>query len=160
MTGTTSVRIYNSIKNACLSMSEVKMFGLWNNQPSKQKEGDTKAIKYPAIYISFENEYNQLSAGRQEINGVFVLYICLSSLKHKDEEVLAFKDYVYQQLNRTLPVQGFSDFYRTFEVQDTDHDKSLLIWQQEYSYSYVCDVAADRLASTNFTFTLDTSFES
>lgn len=139
---TTSIRIYNAIKESCLSMSEVKQFNLWNNQLNKLKEGNINPVRFPAIFVQFENEYNQLSAGRQEINGTFILYVCLQSLKHSDEQILLFKDYVYQQLSAQLPKNGFSDFYRTFEIQDTDYD-NLIVYQQEYSYSYIDGMASD-----------------
>jgi hypothetical protein len=137
---TTSIRIYNSIKQSL--PTEVKQFNLWNNQISKLKEGTVNPVRFPAVFVQFENEYNQLSVGRQEINGTFVLYICLQSLRHDDEDILLWKDYVYQKLFATLPKNGFQDFYRRFEIQDTDFD-NLIIWQQEYSYCYIDDTAND-----------------
>jgi hypothetical protein len=137
---TPSIRIYNSIKQSL--PSEVKQFNLWNNQISKLKEGTVNPVRFPAVFISFENEYNQLSLGRQEINGTFVLHLCLQSLKHDDTDILLWKDYLYQSLSDQLPKNGFSDFYRRFEVQDTDFD-NLIIWQQEYSYSYIDDATRD-----------------
>ncbi|HTF19702.1 MAG TPA: hypothetical protein VK658_16630 [Chryseolinea sp.] len=143
---TTSVRIYNSIKDACMSMtgtSTVKQFALWNNQIDKVKSGDHNPIMFPFVGVTFENEFNQLSVGRQEINGIFVLYLCVESLKHKDEDILTFKDSLYAHLASELPKLGFGDFYRTFEVIDTDHD-NVLVWQMEFSYSYIDDSAKDK----------------
>lgn len=148
LTATTSTRIFNAIKQSCLSIEGVKEFGLWNNQVSKLKAGDKNPVRFPAIFVQFENQYNQLSAARQEIDGTFILYICLQSLKHKDEDILLFKDYVYQQLAKHLPKNGFQDFYRVFELQDTDHD-NLIIWQQEYSYSYIDDTAIEGTTIVN-----------
>lgn len=143
---TTSIRIYNSIKDACLSIPEVKQFNLWNNQVSRLIEGNNTPLRFPFVGVQFQNEYNQLSVGRQEINGTFILYICIESLKFKDEDILRFKDNIYQVLTNELPKQGFSDFYRQFELQDADHD-NVLIWQQEYSWSYIDDLAADKNGS-------------
>lgn len=151
---TSSVRIYNAIKQSCLAISEVKHFALWNNQVQKIKEGDKNPIRFPSIFISFENEYENLSVGRQQINGIFILRICLQSLKFKDEEVLLFKDYIYQQLSNELPKHGFSEFKRRFEIQDTDHD-SILVWEQEYSYSFIDDSASDVLIP-HFPWVLET----
>jgi hypothetical protein len=152
---TTSIKIYKSIKQSL--PTEIKQFNLWNNQITKVKSGDINPLRYPAAFIQFENEYNQLSAGRQEINGTFILYLCLQSLKHSDEEILLFKDYIYQQLTLTLPSKGFSDFYRVFEIQDTDYD-NLIVWQQEYSYSYIDDTAKDELNNRIINpFSIDTN---
>lgn len=137
---TTSIRIYNSIKESL--PIEMKQFGLWNNQINKLKDGSINPVRFPAAFVQFENQYNQLSAGRQEINGTFILYLCLQSLRHSDEDILLWKDYLYQRLSLNLPKKGFSDFYRVFELQDTDFD-NLIVWQQEYSYSYIDDQASD-----------------
>jgi len=150
---TTSIRIYNAIKQSL--PSEVKQFNLWNNQISKLKEGNANPVRFPAVFIQFENEYNQLSVGRQEINGTFILYLCLQSLKHDDEDILLWKDYLFQKLSNALPKNGFQDFYRRFEIQDTDFD-NLIIWQQEYSYSYIDDTAKDELNNITVNpFTID-----
>lgn len=152
---TTSIRIYNSIKQSL--PQEIKQFNLWNNQVSKVKSGDINPLRYPAVFVQFENEYNQLSVGRQEINGTFILYLCLQSLKHDDQDILLWKDYVYQSLSKNLPKNGFQDFYRVFEVQDTDYD-NLIIWQQEYSYSYIDDTVRDEMNNIIVNpFTLDTN---
>lgn len=139
---TTSIRIYNAIKQSCLSIPEVKHFGLWNNQVEKLKEGEKNAIRFPAIFVQFENQYNQLSTGSQSIDGTFVLYLCLQSLKFKDEDILLWKDYLYQQLSKELPKNGFANFERRFDVQDVDYD-NLFIWQMEFSYQFTDDVASD-----------------
>jgi hypothetical protein len=149
-----SVDLYTKIKSACLSNANVKAVGLWNNQALNDKDGKINPVRFPFIGIQFENTYDQLSNCLQQIDGVFVLYICLQSLQHKDEDVLAFKDSIYQTLMINLPKSGFGDLYRSFEVQDTDHEKSLIIWQQEYEYSYIDNNACDfNQALTGWTFT-------
>ncbi|MEJ1242126.1 hypothetical protein WBG78_28520 [Chryseolinea sp. T2] len=139
---TTSTRIYNTIKQAL--PSEVKQYGLWNNQLTKLKEGNINPVRFPAVFVSFENNYDSLSSGVQQIQGIFVLNICLESLKQSDEYNLRFKDYIYQQLSYQLPKLGFQDFYRSFETQDTDFD-NLIVWSQEYTYSYIDSLAQDRI---------------
>jgi len=145
---TTSIRIYNAIKTTCLSIPEVKQFNLWNNQTQRQAAGGIQPVRYPAIFVQFENEYDQLSAGHQAINGTFILYICLESLKFEDEDILRFKDNVYERLSHVLPKNGFGDFHRAFELQDTDHT-NLIIWQQEYQYSYIDDLGKDQTRSVH-----------
>ena len=148
-----SVSIYSKIKESVLSNVNVKSFGLWNNQVNKDKAGSINPIKYPYVGIQFENEYSDLSSGYQQINGTFVLYICIQSLQHKDEDILNFKDSVYQTLMTQLPAKGFQNFSRSFEVQDTDRD-NLIVWNQEYSYSYVDDTGKDVYNSlTGWSFT-------
>lgn len=146
---TTSIRIYNSIKQSL--PPEVLQFNLWNNQLTKLKEGNINPVRFPAVFVQFENSYDQLSAGRQHIDGIFVLNICMESLRFDDEKILLFKDYVYQTLAYELPKHGFQDFYRNFEVQDTDYD-NLIVWSQEYSYSYIDDVAADKVGIAIYPF--------
>jgi hypothetical protein len=70
-----SVNIYNKIKEASFKVLCVKTYALWNNQIDKVKEGLTNSIAFPAIFITFENQYQSISSGNQQINGVFVLYI-------------------------------------------------------------------------------------
>lgn len=139
---TTSTRIYNTIKQAL--PAEVKQYGLWNNQTSKLKEGNAKPIRFPAVFVEFENSPEALSNGVQQITGIFVIHICLSSLDFDDLNILRFKDYIYQQLSYNLPRLGFQSIYRSFETQDTDRD-NVLIWSQEYSYSYIDSLAQDRV---------------
>ena len=138
----TSTIIYTKIKESVLSNLNVKSFGLWNNQVNKDKAGSINPIKYPYVGIQFENEYSDLSSGYQQINGNFVLYICIQSLQHKDEDILNFKDSVYQTLSSQLPSKGFQNFSRAFEVQDTDRD-NLIVWNQEYAYTYIDDTGKD-----------------
>lgn len=120
----------------------VKEFRLWNNQTQKLIEGDNNPLRFPFVGIEFENTYNQLSVGRQQIDGIFVLHICLQSLNHSDEEILKFKDELYAHLSFELPKYGFGDFYRSFEVQDSDH-ANVMVFEQAYQYSYVDDEARD-----------------
>lgn len=145
---TTSVRIYNAIKEACLSFSgstkqmRVSQFRLWNNQVQGLIEGNKAPLRFPFVGIEFENSFNELSLGRQEIDGIFVLHLALQSLDHSDEEILTFKDELYAHLAYRLPKVGFMDFYRSFEVQDSNHT-NVLVWQMEFSYSFIDDSAAD-----------------
>lgn len=139
---TTSIKIYNSIKQSVMAMPEMKHFALWNNQLNKVLDGDSNLFSFPACFVQFQNNYNQISSGRQDIDGTFILYICLQSLKQSDEYVLRFKDSVHHQLSKSLPQNGFSDFYRVYELQDNDYD-NIMVWTQEYSYSYIDSTAAD-----------------
>lgn len=139
---TTSTRIYSQIKSAL--PSEVNQFGLWNNQPTKVKEGTMKAIRFPAVFVEFENSSDPLSSGVQQIDGIFVLHICLESLDFDDLYILRFKDYIYQQISWNLPKLGFQSVYRSFETQDSDFD-NVIIWSQEYRFAYIDSLAQDRI---------------
>ena len=72
-TATTSVRIYRAIKDACVSFSgstarsKVKEFGLWNNQISRLVDGDKNPVRFPAVFVQFENEYSQANLSACEI---------------------------------------------------------------------------------------------
>lgn len=144
---TTSVKIYTAIKETCLELTtgdtKVRHFALWNNQLEKLKSGEISPIRFPACFISFENQFEQLSSGYQSIDGIFILYIALESLKMSDEDVLTYKDNLYSHLSQSLPQKGFENFTRTFELQDSGHD-NVMMWQMEFRYSFIDDGAKDK----------------
>lgn len=139
---TTSVKIYRSIKDSCLELAtgdtKVKTFALWNNQIDKLKSGEQNPVRFPSVFISFENQFEQLSSGYQSIDGIFILYLALESLKFSDEEILKYKDNLYSHLSHSLPKKGFENFTRAFEVQDTAHD-NIMVWQMEVQYRFIDD---------------------
>jgi len=154
-----SVDIYDKIERAVLSNQNIKGFGLWNNQPMKSKEGSTNPVRYPFVGVQFENNYSLLSSGYNMIDGIFNLYLCIESLQHKDRDVLQLKDSLTQSVIYYLNANGFADVWKSFEIQDVDHDKGLLVHTLEFQYGYVDNTTKDNnLAVTGWTFTNNVTF--
>lgn len=155
-----SVNIYSKIKEASFKVPGVRTFALWNNQIDRVKEGQTNSIAFPAIFITFENQYQNISSGNQQINGIFVLYIAMQSLKFTDEQILTYKDAVYGTMLKELPKLGFQNLTRDFEIQDTNFD-NVMIYQQEYSYTFIDNTVNDQTTGTSvFPWSFDFELES
>lgn len=150
-TGTSSVRLYNTVKECVLSFSgstghrlyrSVHQFGLWNNQPARLIEGNETPIRYPAVFVEFENSFVDLSMGRQQANSIMILHLVLEHLKMPDIQMLTFKDELYAHLRYEFPKAGFQSPWRNFETPDSSH-ANVIDFQQEWTFSWIDDDAAD-----------------